>query len=141
MRERLIGTWRLVAAVNEDAATGEKTDLFGSNPIGYLMYGADGRMSVIQVRRDRPKPVGPVATAAEAEALFKSLLSYGGTYTIDGDEVTHHVDVSWNESWTGTRQTRTFRLDGNHLHLSLPPSPNPVDGRMSVRSVVWERMT
>ncbi|HKA71484.1 MAG TPA: lipocalin-like domain-containing protein, partial [Xanthobacteraceae bacterium] len=81
-----------------------------------------------------------VPTAAEADALFKSLLSYAGTYTIDGNEVAHHVDISWNESWTGTRLTRKFRLERNRLYLSVPPSPNPIDGRMGVRSVVWEKL-
>ena len=140
MRDELIGTWKLVAAVNEDAATGEKTDLFGPDPIGYLTYGADGRMMAIQVRSDRKKPAATVPTAAEAEALFKSLLSYAGAYTIDGNEVTHHVDISWNENWTGTQLTRKFRLEGNRLYLSVPPSPNPIDGRMGVRSVVWEKL-
>jgi hypothetical protein len=141
MRERLIGTWKIVSVVNEDAATGEKTDLFGPDPVGYINYGPDGRMMVIQVRSDRPKPAGAVATAGEAEALFRSLLAYGGTYTIADDEVTHHVDISWNESWTGTKQTRKFRFEGNRLHLSLPLSPNPVDGRMGVRTVTWQKVT
>src|SRR5262245_56675758 len=123
MRDKFIGTWKLVAAVNEDAATGEKTDLFGPDPIGYLSYGADGRMMAIQVRSDRKKPAAAVPTAAEADALFKSLLSYAGTYTIDGNEVTHHVDISWNESWTGTRLTRKFRLEGNRLICPCHPHP------------------
>jgi hypothetical protein len=140
MRQDLIGTWRLVSVVNQDAATGEESDLFGPNPIGYLNYAPDGRMMVVQVRSDRRKPAGPVPTPAEAEALFRSVLSYAGTYTVDGNEVTHHVEISWNESWAGTKQTRTFRLEGDRLHLSMPPSPNPVDGRMGVRSIVWERV-
>jgi lipocalin-like protein len=140
MREQLIGTWKLVSVLNEDAATGERSPLFGDDPVGYINYAPDGRMMVIQVRGDRQKPAGPVPTADEAAALFRSVLSYAGTYTIDGNEVTHHVDISWNETWTGTTQTRTFRFEGDRLHLSLPPSPNPVDGRMSVRSIVWQKV-
>ena len=67
------------------------------------------------------------------------MTSYGCTYDNDGNEITHRVDVSWNESWTGTSQTRVFRLDRNRLHLDTPPSPDPVDGAMSVRSMVWVR--
>ena len=141
MDQRLIGTWKLVSSVNEDAATGERTDLFGPNPVGYINYAPHGRMMVLQVRSDRKKPAGPAATAAEAEALFRSVLGYAGTYTVEGDEVTHHVEVSWNESWTGTKQTRKFRLEGDRLYLSLPPSPNPVDGRMGMRQVTWERIS
>jgi len=141
MREHLIGTWKLVSVANEDAATGERSELFGPDPIGYINYAPDGRMMVIQVRGDRRKPAGSIATAAEAEALFKSLLSYAGTYVVEGDQVTHRVDISWNESWTGTTQKRTFRIEGDHLHLSMPASPNPVDGRMGVRSVIWRKVS
>src|SRR4051794_24196632 len=140
MQDRLIGTWRLVSVVNEDAETGGTSDLFGGDPIGYISYGADGRMMVVQVRSDGPKPKGDIASPAEAEALFRSMLSYAGRYTIDGDEVTHHIDIAWNESWTGTRQVRKFRLDGDRLHLTLAASPNPVDGRVGTRRVVWEKV-
>jgi len=140
MREQLIGTWKLVSAVTQDVATGEKFDLYGPNPIGYINYGADGRMMVLQVGGARKKPAGAVPTAAEAEALFRTMLGYAGTYTIEGDAITHHVEISWNEAWSGTQQTRKFRLEGKRLHLSLPPSPNPVDGRVSLRNVVWEKV-
>jgi lipocalin-like protein len=140
MQDRLIGTWRLVSVTNEDAETGAVADLFGPDPIGYISYGADGRMMVVQVRSDRPKPKGDIASPQEAEALFRSMLSYAGRYTIDGDEVTHHIDVAWNETWTGTRQVRKFRLDGDLLHLVLAASPNPFDGRVGTRRVVWEKI-
>ncbi len=97
-------------------------------------------MMAIIARGDRASPAGARPTTAEAEALFKSVLSYAGTYSVSGNEVTHHVDVSWNEAWTGTRQTRIFQLDGNRLQLSTPPSPDPLDGKMSVRTMVWERV-
>ena len=139
-RERLIGTWKLVSVVNEDVATGKKTDFFGPNPIGYISYAPDGRMMTINVRADRPRPAGANPTADEAKALFQGLLAYGGDYTIAGDEITHHVDISWNEVWTGAKQTRTFRFEGNRVHLSTKPSPDPGDGRMSVRTMTWEKL-
>jgi Lipocalin-like domain len=137
--EWLLGTWRLVSVTREDIRTGAKVDFFGPNPIGYITYSADHRMMVVIVRSGRQKPAGASATAAEADALFKSLVSYAGTYSIDRNQITHHVEVSWNESWTGTHQTRLFRREGSRLALDTPPSPDPVDGMMSVRSMVWER--
>src|SRR5258708_3338971 len=47
---QLIGTWRLVSNTLEEIPSGTRTDLFGPNPIGYIMYGADGRMMILQVR-------------------------------------------------------------------------------------------
>jgi hypothetical protein len=139
--ERLIGTWKLVSVINEDVATGRKTDFFGPNPEGYINYGPDGRMIVINVRSDRKRPKGTVPTPEEAVDLFRSVLAYAGTYSIDGNTVTHHIDCSWNESWTGTHQKRIVRFDGARAQLSTEPTPDPIDGRMSVRTMTWEKMT
>ena len=117
-RQRLLGTWKLIAAVREEIPSGAKTDFLGSHPTGYINYAPDGRMMVLNVGNGRSKPAGANATPAEAEALFRSMTSYGGTYTIDGNEITHHVDVSWNETWTGTKQKRIARFEGNRVYLS-----------------------
>jgi len=140
LRQRLIGTWRLIAVVNEDLETGKKSDYFGPNPQGYINYGPDGRMIVINARSDRPRPKGPTPTAEEAAALFHGLLAYAGTYTVHGNEITHHVDISWNEAWTGTRQVRIARFEGNRVHLSTKPTLDPVNGRLSVRTMTWEKV-
>jgi hypothetical protein len=136
---QLIGTWRLVSNTLEEIPSGNKTDLFGPNPIGYIMYGADGRMMILQVRSQRLRPAGDAVTSAETDALFRSLISYGGTYTVSGDVITHHVDISWNQSWTGTEQVRHFKFDGNRVELATDPSPDPIHGKMSVRRLVWEK--
>jgi hypothetical protein len=137
---RLIGTWKLVSVVNEDVATGKKSDYFGPNPDGYINYGPDGRMIVINTRGDRNRPKGASPTAEEAAELFRGVLAYAGTYTIEGNVVTHHIDISWNEAWTGTHQERIARFDGNRVQLSTKPTPDPVDGRLSVRTMTWEKM-
>lgn len=68
------------------------------------------------------------------------MLSYGGTYKVEGNEVTHHVDIAWNQSWAGGVQTRTFTFEGDRLHLTTPVSPDPAEGKTSVRRMVWERI-
>ena len=137
---QLVGTWRLVSNTLEEIPSGTKTDLFGPNPIGYIMYGSDGRMMILQVRSQRPLPAGAAVTGPEAEALFRSLIAYGGTYSIAGDVITHHVDISWNQSWTGTEQVRHFKFEGSRVELATDPSPDPIHGKMSVRRLVWEKM-
>jgi len=94
---------------------------------------------VLIVRSDRPRPQGTGFSASEAQALIKSMVSYAGTFSIEGDEVVHHVEIAWNEVWTGSEQRRLFRFEQERLHLSTHPSPDPIDGRLSVRSMVWER--
>ncbi len=140
MIDRLLGTWKLVSSVREEIPSGAKTDMFGANPHGFINYGADGRMIALLTRGDRKAPASGKATPAEAEALFKSMLSYAGTYSVNGNEVTHHVDISWNESFTGSTQKRVVRFEGNRLMLSTPQSLDPIDGKMSVRTMTWEKV-
>jgi hypothetical protein len=140
MNDRLIGTWKLVSVVARDVATGEERDAWGPNPDGYINYGPDGRMIVINTRSGRKAPVGAAPTREEAAELFQGVLAYAGRYTVDGNEVTHHVDISWNQAWTGQDMVRVARFDGERVHLATRPSPDPVNGRMSVRTMTWEKL-
>ena len=97
-------------------------------------------MIALITRRDRKAAANDVPTPAEAEALFRSMLSYAGTFTVEGDVVTHHVDISWNQSFTGGVQKRHFKLEGNRLILSTPQSHDPIDGKMSVRRMTWQKV-
>jgi hypothetical protein len=68
------------------------------------------------------------------------MLSYAGAYTVEGDVITHHVDISWNESFTGSEQKRYFKLDGNRLILFTPQSADPIEGKLSVRRMTWAKV-
>jgi hypothetical protein len=140
--QKLLGTWHLVSYVRENIPSGTKSDVMKPHPHGYINYARDGRMIVIIVGSDRTKPAGSVATPAEAAALLKSMLAYAGTFTIDSEAKTvpHHVDVSWDESRTGTDQVRRFNLEGDHLTLTTEPSTDPVTGEKTVRELVWEKL-
>jgi hypothetical protein len=78
-------------------------------------------------------------TDAERAQLFRTVVAYGGTYHREGQRLIHHVDISWNEIWTGTDQVREFVFDGKVLSLKTPPTPSPVDGKVAVATLVWER--
>ena len=137
----LVGTWRLISVTRTVLDTGETTDLFGKSPSGYITYGADGHMQVLLVREGRPKPADlQKLTDADRASLFKTMTAYAGTYSFDGKTVTHHIEVSWNENWTGTDQKRDVQLEGNRVTLTTHPAPNSSDGQMSVSRLVWERV-
>jgi len=140
LRQRLIGTWKLVSALREEIPSGDKTPFLGDNPTGFLHYMPDGRMLAMITRAGRKRPAGNVATAAEAEGLIRSMIAYGSRYECVGDEVLHHCDISWNEKFTGTVQRRKVSFAGEQMTLSPPPSADPLDGRMSVRRLTWERV-
>ena len=64
-------------------------------------------MMVLIVKDERPKPSDLAKmTDQERAELFKTLVAYGGTYTLDAKTITHHLDISWNQIWTGTDQVR-----------------------------------
>jgi len=88
----------------------------------------------------RAKPVGAVPTNDQKEKLFGSMAAYAGTYTVDGSKVIHHVDISWNEAWTGTDQVRFFELDGDTLTITTPVSKSPIDGQEGRSILVWKRV-
>ena len=94
----------------------------------------------IVVDSGRKKPAGSVVTGPEAEALFRTMTAYAGSYTMKDGQIIHHVDASWNETWTGSDQIRNYKFDGDRLSLATAPSPNPFTGKMSVRTFVWEKV-
>ena len=139
--EKLYGTWKLVSFTQHFVATGETIDLFGRNPSGFLSYSRDGRMNAILVKDKRPRPADMAqVTAEDMVQLFSSMYAYAGTFTIDGNTVTHHVDISWNENWTGTPQLRNVRLDGEKLYISTNPQSNGIDERIMVNELVWVKV-
>ena len=55
-RSQLVGTWRMLTWRREFADTGDRTDALGAEPVGFVSYGADGRVHAIVLKRDRPCP-------------------------------------------------------------------------------------
>jgi hypothetical protein len=135
----LLGTWKLQSYTRELTDTGRKYNLFGEHPNGYITYTSDGRMNAILTMDVRPKPVGAVPTIDQKEKLFGSMVAYAGSYTVDGSKVIHHVDISWNEAWTGTDQVRFFQLDGDTLTITTPVTKSAIDGQEGRSIVVWEK--
>jgi len=136
----IFGTWKLRSLLFEATATGHRSSPFGDHPVGYLSYSADGRMYAIGVVEDRPKPRDPLPTDQEKVKLQESMFAYAGTYTADGEKVVHHVDISWNESWTGTDLVRFYKLDGNTLTIRTARAENAFDGEEGEFVLVWNKM-
>jgi len=134
----LLGTWRLKSHV-VTTARGERSTPYGENPMGYLTYSADGRMHVIGAARDRTVPAGSVQSDVERVGLYDTMFAYAGTYSVEAGKVVHHVDISWNEVWTGTDQTRLFEVNGNTLILTMRIA-DPTSGTEAHYTVVWEKV-
>ncbi|MDB5534689.1 MAG: hypothetical protein JWO28_3004 [Hyphomicrobiales bacterium] len=137
---QLIGTWKQLSGVVEEVGTGVSRSNLSTAPSGFITFSADGRIVNLTVDSSRKKPQSNPPTAAEAEALFRSLIAYAGTYEVDGNKVTYQLDVSWNELWTGTEQVRYWRIEGDKLHVSTPEIVNPLTGKKSIHRLVFEKV-
>lgn len=134
--ERIVGTWALVSAVYEDAATGERSHPLGMKPRGCQIATKDGRWIAIVTGEGRTVP----QTDAERAAALRSMIAYTGRYRVEGDRVVTRVEAAWNEAWVGTEQVRLVRFEGDHLHLEGPPQPHPNLAGKIVRIVItWRR--
>ena len=137
----LAGTWRLISLQSE-SRDGKVTDLYGSPPLGQLIYDAAGHMSVHLLKPDLPK-CGSLDRRAcpdrQARAAFDNYLGYWGHYTVDlaKGTVTHVIEGASAPDWVGTTQVRHFRLWGNRLTLTTPLQR--VGGRDAVQRLVWVR--
>jgi hypothetical protein len=124
----------------EDLQTGQKHNLLGVHPSGYLSYGSDCRMSAVLVKESRQGPAEWVATDPESIDLYRGLMAYAGSYAIDGNTITHHIEASWNQAWTGTAQVSQFNIDGKSLYMRTGPGTSPITGRKSSTVFIWTRV-
>lgn len=138
----LVGTYKLISATRKVLQTGEVDDVYGKNPSGLIMYGTEGRFLVLITYGNRPKPETiDKITDEQRTALFRTMVSYGGTYKYDGKSVHHQIDISWNEVWTGTTVIRDVTRGGDdRLVYTTRPAPFSGDGKMSVVTLVWEKV-
>ncbi len=112
----------------------------GEHPDGYLSYSPDGRMYAIITGDNRIKPHDVAPTDEERVKLHRTMIAYAGTYTVDAEKVIHHVDISWNQAYTGTDQIRFYKLDGSTLTITTVPNKSPTDGREGRGILVWEKV-
>jgi hypothetical protein len=144
----LLGTWKLISAIATLADGTVEPDVYGSNPTGYLTHTSEGQMMVILSRSDRlpfseeiRSPLSedmysvPIKERAQAFATFSA---YAGTYRLNGNTVTHHLEVASIPNRVGTDLVRTFTLDGNRVTLKTLPTMS--NGVLKVFELIWERV-
>src|SRR5262249_10754564 len=110
LEEQVVGTWTLVSAVIQ--RDGKTIEPFGSNPLGYMMFSADGHFSVNFVRADRPIFASnnrETGTVEENRAAVQGNISAFGRYKIepDGSLTSRLSAVTFP---TGTGRLRNGRL-------------------------------
>jgi hypothetical protein len=137
----VVGTWRLVKAQSK-AADGTVVDIYGSPPLGRLIYDAAGHMSVHLLKSnlskcgtlDRRKCPNP-----QAREAFDNYLGYWGRYTVVANEnaLIHEIEGASVPDWIGTAQKRMVQISAKHLTITTPPQQ--VGGVLSTLVLEWER--
>ncbi|HEX4798112.1 MAG TPA: lipocalin-like domain-containing protein [Burkholderiales bacterium] len=133
-QESLVGTYKLVSIKAE--IDGKLRDDRTRPPHGYLII-TPKYYAVFYTRQDRKFG----SSDAEKAALWDSLTAFTGTYRIDGKKIVISPEVSYNEIFNGTQQTRDLEVHGRHLSLSSGPRPY---GRDPSKKIVlrqeWEKI-
>ena len=135
---KLVGRWQLVSA-SSTTRDGERNETpYGANPIGFLTYGEDGRVTaLISYGGRKPLSTGGGTLEEQAEA-FQTFLAYAGRYTLRGDKVTHSVEISSIQNYVKKELVRSVRFQGDQITLVTPPTR--VNGKIQTIELVWQRM-
>ena len=138
---KLVGTWKLVSASSADSSGQKLEPPYGANPVGFLTYGEDGRVTaLISFGGRRPLSMGakPPALQEEQAEAFKTFLAYGGRYRLSGDKVIHSIEVSSIQNFVNKDLVRTVKFLDDQIVLVTPPSV--VNGKMQTIELVWQRL-
>ncbi|HEY1475725.1 MAG TPA: lipocalin-like domain-containing protein [Pseudolabrys sp.] len=134
---KVVGTWKLVSYEVEVQATGQKGPVMGEKPTGYAAFLPEGRVFFLLTGEARK----PAKTDQERAELLSTLVAYSGTYSLEGETWTTNVDVAWNPEWVGSKQVRSFKIDGDRLIVLTPwrIMPNWADKGMTRSIVTFDR--
>ena len=137
----IVGTWKLVSTRATTADGKSFASPMGEHPTGFLTYTTDRRMSLLIAHDGRPPLSGdrldsPIEERANA---FSTMVSYAGSYRLDGNRLIHHIEAASSQNWVGTDLPRTVTLSGNRLKLEAPMQER--HGVVQKFEQVWERIT
>ena len=136
----LVGSWELthwdytVDGVHRGFVMGEDAK-------GQILYTPEGRMSAILMQHDRPA-FGVSAfhqgSAEQREAAALTYVSYGGTFDVEDDRVSHHVAYCLFPDWIGTYLVREVSWEDDQLVLTAVPETTST-GKTVVNRLFWRR--
>ncbi len=139
--ERLVGTWKLVSASSATTSGEKNVPPYGINPVGFLTYSEDGRVTaLISYGGRKPLSIGAKTTVLleeQAEA-FKTFLGYAGRYRLSGDKVIHSIEISSIQNYVNKELIRSVKFQGDRIVLITPPTM--VNGKIQTMELVWERL-
>jgi hypothetical protein len=116
-----------------ESEDGSRTAPFGRDARGAIMYTEDGYMTAIVSAAERFLPADSPADDQKA-AAFSTYFNYAGRWTIDGDAVTHRVELALDPNLVGVEMTRAVEHQGNRMVFS----GTMADGKTK-NVIIWKR--
>jgi Lipocalin-like domain len=139
IKDQLVGTWTLVSAA-QTTKEGVKSDRWGPNPRGRVIFEADGRYSFMIFRSDVPKFASNnlnQSTAEESKAAVQGMTANYGTWSVDEatKTITTNIEAASFPNLVGGTQKRIISsLTADELKYT-----NPASQIGTVDDVVWKR--
>ena len=127
--KQLVGSWTIL-----------KSDSYGENPRGLLIFSADGRYQLSIQRATLPKFASSIRTKGtpqEDHAVVEGSINHFGRYTVDDKEkaINFQIEGSTFPNWIGTAQKRPYTIKGDQLTYKV----SVVSGTGQPGETSWKR--
>jgi hypothetical protein len=139
LKDQVTGHWIFVSSIDTNK-DGTKTNRFGPNAKGLVMFDPSGRFSFFISRADIPKFAANSinqGTAEENKAVLQGSIAYYGTWTVDEASKTliTNVEAATYPNLNGATQKRTITsLTADELKYT-----NPATTAGTSSDVIWKR--
>ena len=119
----LVGTWTW-ASVEIVRPDGSRTQPFGANPKGNIVFDTNGHFAYLLARPGRPKFASnnrDDTTPEENKATVQGTLAYSGRYSVSDKTLIFHIEASTFPNAEGAEQKRVITsLTADELKYSNP---------------------
>ena len=135
----LVGSWRLISFELRDEQ-GVVSRPWGDEVTGINTYTADGFLSEQFGSAHRPalaKDDWVSATPVEIDLAARRYFAYAGSYELDGQSVTYHLEESLMPNWIGKTERRFWSVTDDTLTITTPPLL--VGGKEQISILIWKR--
>lgn len=130
--KKFIGAWKLVQCVQTDE-NGNASYPWGQEALGYIIYTAEGVMSVQIMRKNRKSP--SEQNVSSLQEIEKEYNAYFGRFEINetNQTVIHLIEGHLNPKFIGKQKIRTYNFYDNKLSLTS-------QGEIISINFIWQKV-